>query len=191
MRIEMIRVLLLLLALRLSAPMLGQLPIDEGTLNWLASLEEVEFKMDHEKFECCDSSIISTHIAYEGKMSSHGFDLGAQPTYTYRWIRFSTDGRVCLSWYYSSYPTFDEMNDFKYVKYGRYRVEKDKLIIEWPLGKDDRNVFMFARKVPSGVEFYADAKRRHGWVRFRKEGYPLYEKSNYTFSTWPESNVVK
>lgn len=184
----MYRCLILPLAVLFCALAYGQRLQDEAMVKWITSLEGLNFKMDREDFICCDSSIISTHVAYVRKKCRWAIHGNPDPYVTYNWMRFSTDGRVCISLDYATYPTFEEMNDFTYVKYGRYRIEKDRLVVEWSLSKDLKNYFKFARKVPSGIEFYAESPRRHARVRSISEEGGIYEKSSFNFSTWPESN---
>ena len=112
--------------------------------------KEKKFILSKELFTLSDTFFVSPKVVFV----SSEFLCGQKCDYLFTYMRFFTDGKVFVSFPYLSYPNIQEFNDLTYGKYGRYVIKDGHIKIELYMNKQHGVMFMFAKPVLNGVQFY-------------------------------------
>jgi hypothetical protein len=139
--------------------------------------KELKFNLSKKLFALNDTSIISCNATYV--LSEYLCGEKCDSLYTY--MRFFNDGRLFVSFPYLSYPGAKEFNDLNYGRYGRYIVKDGIIKTELYINKHDDMMYMFAKPVSNGIQFYKTTGRGIGQVMKVSKGTDagLYKK-DYT-----------
>ena len=151
---------------------------DDQLVRYLPKKEK-KFELSKKQFALSDTTIISQNAVYV--LSEYLCGQKCDSLYTY--MRFFNDGRVFVSFTYLSYPSKKELSDFSYGKYGRYIVDNEKIKVELYMDRQDGIMYMFARHVSDGIQFYKTSGRGIGQIikvtRTTDDGY--YRKTYTNF----------
>ncbi len=122
--------------------------------------KEKKFVLSKQLFVLNDTAIISPNNVYVNVL------IGPPPQgnsfYTY--MRFFNDGKVFVSFPYLRHPTIEEFNDMTYGKYGRYIVKDGEIKIELYMNRQHGMMYMFAKPVSKGIQFYKTTGRGIGQI---------------------------
>jgi len=133
-----------------------------------------------------DTTIVSTHAVYvrkEEDIDMKNYKI-IDTTYSYMFFRFFENGEVFISFSYLSFPTEYEFNDLRYGKFGRYMIENGFIKIEYYTMINYGVEFMYAKPVPTGIQFFDSSNRNLGRRRL------LRNSRNY-YKNPPEGNYKK
>lgn len=150
--------------------------------------KEKKFKLSKQSFTLSDTSIVSTNAVYVltlEEVERKNYEI-VKRTNSYTYMRFFNDGKVFVSFSYLSYPSVEEFNDLSYGKYGRYVVENGEIIVELYMDNKYGIMFMFAKPVSTGIQFYASSFRRHALIKNRSTDGGFYKKDYTKLYNFPQ-----
>jgi hypothetical protein len=140
--------------------------------------KEIKYKLSKQAFTLNDTSIVSSNAVYVlmlEEVERKNYEV-VKRSNSYTFMRFFNDGRVFISFAYLSYPSAEEFNDLSYGKYGRYILKDGEIIIEFYQNRQYGVMFMFAKSVPTGVQFYATAYKMKALIKNRSTDGGYYKK---------------
>lgn len=141
--------------------------------------KEIKYKLSKQAFTLNDTSIVSSNAVYVlmlEEVERKNYEV-VKRSNSYTFMRFFNDGRVFISFAYLSYPSVEEFNDLSYGKYGRYILKDGEIIIEFYQNRQYGVMFMFAKSVPTGVQFYATAYKMKALIKNRSTDGGYYQKT--------------
>jgi hypothetical protein len=111
-----------------------------------------------------DTSIISTNAVYVKTIEHVRFQniKHIDTIYNFLYLRLFENGEAFISFEYLSFLSEFEFNDFRYGKFGRYIIENGFIKIEYYTMRNYGVEFMYAKPVPTGIQFF-DSSNRSLW----------------------------
>lgn len=157
---------------------------DEQLIKYLPKGER-EFQLSKQSFTLCDTSIISPNAVFV--LSEYLCGQKCDSLHTF--IRFFSDGKVFVSFPYQTYPKVHEFNDLSYGKYGRYIVKDGDIKIELYMNKQHGLMYMYAKPVNRGIQFYKTTGRGLGRILkvTRTTDAGFYRKDYTRLYNWPNN----
>jgi hypothetical protein len=172
------RIIVSLIYIIISLTLCGQRAFTEEQLQYEFPKKPVKYKLSKTPFSLTDTLIVSSKAIYIGEFIEEEWENYevVKRSNSYTFMRFFNDGRVFISFAYLSYPSVKEFNDLSYGKYGRYLLKDGEIIIEFYQNRQYGVMFMFAKPVLTGVQFYATAYKMNPLVKNKSTDGGYYKK---------------